>query len=63
MHDNINTKVENLISQSKWGIVIYYCQIVILQLLFGGLAVSFKPYVQGFESSPWKNNGFNVLKN
>jgi hypothetical protein len=25
MHDNINIKVENLISQSKWGIVIYYC--------------------------------------
>jgi hypothetical protein len=25
MHDNINIKVENLISQFKWGIVIYYC--------------------------------------
>jgi hypothetical protein len=25
MHDNSNTKVENLISPSKWGIVIYYC--------------------------------------
>jgi hypothetical protein len=44
MHDNINTKVENLISQSKWGIVIY----------------SYKPKEQGCETFPWQNDGFYV---